>query len=66
MIERTAPIQETASLNGRDWYFTPGAPQTSIEKFVIRNIVEQTGWYFRLPVTIVTYVYFFFVKWRLG
>ncbi|MCJ1372234.1 hypothetical protein MMC20_003457 [Loxospora ochrophaea] len=66
MRSRTAPIQHLAWQNLNDWYYHPEAPRAIIESFVIRNVVAQIGWYTRIPVTIVAYIYFFFVKWRLG
>ena len=66
MRARVAPIQHLAWLNLNDLYYHPGAPREIVEGFLIRNIVAQIGWYFRVPVTIVVYIYFFFVKSRLG
>ena len=66
MRMRTTELQQSTWLNLEDMYLNPGAPGATIEKFIIRNIVENAGWYVRIPVTILTYTYFFFVKWRLG
>ncbi|KAI4150149.1 MAG: hypothetical protein LQ340_004239 [Diploschistes diacapsis] len=65
MRTRTAPIQQLAWLPLDDLYYNPGAPRNIVKSFVICN-VQQIGWYFRVPVTIVAYIYFFFVKRRVG
>jgi 2-polyprenyl-6-methoxyphenol hydroxylase-like FAD-dependent oxidoreductase len=66
MLKRMTPLQQSTLLNLEDMYLNPASPRATIEKFIIRNIVEHTGWYFRIPVSIITYTYFFYVKWRLG
>ena len=66
MCKRTAPIQRSAQLNLEYFYYHPGAPCDNIEGFVVRNVVEEIGWWARVPATVAAYTYFFFVKWRLG
>ena len=65
MIAHTAPIQRVADANLADMYHDPAAPGATIERFIIRNVVGDSGWLVRIPVTIIAYAYFFIVKWRL-
>lgn len=66
MRARTSRIQHSSYLNLQDMYLNPDALRANIEKFMIRNLVEELGWYARIPATILVYTYFFYVKWRLG
>jgi 2-polyprenyl-6-methoxyphenol hydroxylase-like FAD-dependent oxidoreductase len=46
MFERAKPSQMLSDTNLKDWFFTPGAPGSVIERFLVREVKQMEG-----PVT---------------
>jgi len=63
MFKRAALIQRESYENMQDFFFTPGAPGTTIERFFIRAISSHIGNVGAMLAAPLIYAYFFFIKW---
>ncbi|KAK8195940.1 hypothetical protein M8818_007091 [Zalaria obscura] len=63
MVERSTPVQQLTYDAMTLKYFTPGAPETTIEKYVCLMVGDQLPWFLRPVFSVAVYGYFGWFKW---
>jgi hypothetical protein len=63
MFERATDTQQVTYDMMHSMFMTPGAPRSGIEKFLVRAVEGEMGyWTTHLLVKPIVYIYFFFFK----